>query len=199
MTSQRITIALDVDGVLADLTGRFCSYLRETGAYNPEIRGNLTPEDFKVYSLAATLNPAERRCLDIFSHLSGACTSIPWYLGARAFVETLKDMGEVFAVTAPWHAPTWASERVQWLSPVIDSAHVVSCRAEAKPFTCAAADVFIEDHPGTLASWLHTCKPGAAAILIDRPWNRDAPQNPRIHRVFSLAEAARLVARKAQS
>jgi 5'(3')-deoxyribonucleotidase len=131
-------IACDLHGVLADLVGRLCTLLQSQGH-------EYSPEDFQQYNLFAKLSPEAARAVHLYSASQGMATLIPWYPGANMFLRTLQDIGDVAVVTAPWKSASWDAETRDWLRPYMPVCNVLSVAPEAKPWACAAADVFIED------------------------------------------------------
>ena len=156
-------ILCDVDGVLANFVGGVVEFLKSRGHTKEE-------SDFTEFDMSQAMTLDQ---LAVFSYLgtqSGFCTSIPWYPQAALFLKILLELGKVYALTAPWKAPTWESERRAWLSHVLPSDRMISCPPSAKHLI--RGDVLIEDHPGTAAKWSRENR-GGEAILIDRPWNRE--------------------------
>lgn len=170
-------ILIDVDGVLADLAGAVCA---ELAAQGRQVR----PEQFTTYDMGTVVS---RTDLDFMFSREGFCASLDWYPGARAFLACLQDVGDVVAVTKPFHGgKTWAHERTEWLQPylpaVISTAH--------KKYV--AGDVLVEDSEANCYTWLEANTSGRA-VLIDRPWNRAAEFHPRLRRAKGWAEALRAV------
>lgn len=152
-------IAIDVDGVLADLVGGLCKRIP-----------GLTPEQITTFDFSKSLTSAQMEIVDKASHEYGFCASLDWYPGALQMVWRLQTFGDVYAVTAPWHAATWESERRAWLEGAIHKDKIISCPSKSKPTVCEFANVLIEDNLETARQW-HTLT-GSLAILIDRPWNQ---------------------------
>lgn len=156
-------IALDIDGVLADFVGYVCTRLGQAGYPR-------TPESIKTERIRSSVTPPEQDLVDKFSAERGFCSRLPWYPGARVFLSTLQDIGDVYVLTAPWKSETWAAERRDWLAAYMPVDRVCSVPAESKAQLGAFADVLIEDSASTCAAW-HAVT-GRTAILIDRPWNQ---------------------------
>lgn len=147
-------ILLDVDGVIADLVGDLCTYLRDR-----------QPSHFTEYNFADVLNAEETKRVHSLMRAPGFCAGLPWYEGAQKFVAALQTMGEVIAVTKPFaRGPTWAFERTNWLKPYV--ADVVHTDRKS----LVAGDILIEDSTHNAEEWLYA-HPSGLAILIDRPWN----------------------------
>lgn len=177
-------ILTDVDGVLADFVGGLCRELAVRGIAK-------TPEDVKHWELAESFSAEELRASLEIMGSPGFCHSLEWYAGAREFLVSLADLGEVHALTAPFrNGPSWMHERMGWLSGAVasDRVHFVS----GKYKHMVRGDVLIEDHPGNAAAWLDE-HPRGTAILIDRPWNSPSAKeywpHSRMIRVHSFSEA----------
>jgi 5'(3')-deoxyribonucleotidase len=157
-------ILVDVDGVLADFTGHLS---KETGI----------PEDaFTAFKFEDCLTPEQTElCRDVLAR-PGFCSTIPAYKGAKSFVKNLKKLGEVVAVTAPWHScTTWEWERRGWLKN-LGIGRMISAKAEDKHLI--QGEYLIEDRIDTLECWRGG---GRFPILLDRPWNRTEIFTPRLH------------------
>lgn len=155
-------ILLDVDGVIADFVGAICY----------ELDNRYVPEDFKEPSMLEAMSPWDQNRFEQLSRMEGLCESIEPYDDAKSFVEELHELGEVYAVTKPWKARTWAWERMNWLEDRF------GIQRDRIIFTgqkhLVRGDVLIEDNAENLNSWhLHT--DGGIALLLDRPWNRSFP------------------------
>jgi hypothetical protein len=133
--------------------------------------------------------------------VKGFCLSIPWYAGAKNFLQDLQRLGSVLAVTAPWTLhdhDTWQSERRAWLrAGGIHPNEVLSVPTHCKPMV--KGDLLIEDHPETCHYWLES-NPEGRAILIDRPYNQPGTKvwdsfkhHPRMSRAEGYLEAIRLI------
>ena len=156
-------ILCDVDGVIANFVGGVVEFLKSRGFQKQE-------SDFTEFDMSQAMTPDQKASFSFLGTQNGFCTSIPWYPQAALFLKVLLDLGTVYALTAPWKAPTWESERREWLSHVLPSDRMISCPPSAKHLI--RGDVLIEDHPGTAAKWSHE-NPRGVAILLDRPWNRE--------------------------
>ena len=173
-------ILVDCDGVLADLCGDVCNTLGRYGYKR-------TPEDFEVHDFDKTLGLCELEAVQTHYRLPGVIEDLPEYDGAQAFLVTIRAVGDIRILTAPWHSPTWLSERQRWLRAFgVGSWEVVACPPGEKPFH--AGDVLIEDRADTLLAWCEQ-NPNGRGVLIDRPWNRGAPFSSRITRCLSYTQA----------
>ena len=181
--SPSYTILTDVDGVLLDFTGAVCDAL------------GCPVETVTEYNLGSCLTPEQMKTVEKLSRQRGFCSVIPWYPGARDFLAALLTWGDVYAVTAPWKAVTWAWERTQVLSSHLSPSRVLSVPAEAK--SLVRGDVLLEDNPKIGAAWLER-HPGGLVILFDRPWNRPTSResyaaHPRMKRVGTYDQALSLL------
>lgn len=163
-------ILLDVDGVIGDFVGMICSIL------NRRFATNYTEADFMHWDLRTTLAPAESKWLNEALQQEGIATVIDPYPGAKEFVEELKTIGTVLALTAPYQSSkTWPYERQQWLLKRF-GLPMLSVPGEYKHMF--DGDFLIEDKLITVEQWADTR--GTEAILIDRPWNQD----PRVRESY---------------
>lgn len=179
------TILVDVDGVLADFMGLICRELSNRGQ-------SRHPDEFKYHDLSLTLSLQELQVFVELAYTEGLAAKISWYPNAELFLGRLHQLGEVFAVTAPWKSRSWAGERGAWLQPHIRPDHVLSVPAAAK--SLIRGDILIEDNSQTAYEWVEA-NPSGLALLIDRPWNQpcwDHVNHPRIFRVHNYRAALAL-------
>lgn len=173
-------ILCDVDGVICDFVGGLCARLEEYG-YK---RG---PDDFFTYNIGeCNFTEPELAIINAASREAGFCKNLPWYEDGREFLHGLGVYGVVYAITAPWRSNTWDSERRAWLSSYLSPERVLSVAGDSKRLI--TGDVLIEDRAPTVHQWLG-CHKNGRGILIDRPWNRNTDEHPRMTRVESYDEA----------
>jgi 5'(3')-deoxyribonucleotidase len=175
-----VRILLDVDGCIAALVEELCAHLRDLG-YRRQ------PEDIVHYEIRKCVTAAEASAVSEKMREIGFCVSLPWYYGAREFVDKLHALGEVIVVTKPnLDAPTWVYEREQWLAShvnkIVHTAHK----------ELVAGDVLIEDSIENAHKWL-SAHPGKLVILLDRPWNRSAGLHIGVRRALAFEEALEFV------
>jgi 5'(3')-deoxyribonucleotidase len=153
-------LLLDVDGVLCDLVGQLCRLLPHRHV-----------SDFTAYQFEHVLTLDELETVRRAMTASGFCRDLPWHDGALDFVQRLRLIGEVVAVTRPYdESPTWTYERARWLRPhVPDVVHT-----DRK--TLIPGDVLIEDSLENAVQW-SCCHAAGLAIIIDRPWNQEPPRS----------------------
>lgn len=171
---KKFTILCDVDGVLADLVTVICDELNLFG----KVR---TPADIKSHDFSLSLMEAEMKIIREAMRAPGFAYGLPWYDGARAFVNDLRkapDTELLFVTAAYESSPTWAESRKVWLSEAgVDRRNVLLVSSHFKKQV--RGDVLIEDHAGTLADWLEM-NPEGQGILIDRPWNQTTSAEYRV-------------------
>lgn len=155
-------ILLDVDGVIGDFVGMICPIL------NRRFANHRTEADFTHWDLRETLSPAESKYLNEALQQEGIATVMQWYPGAKEFVEELKSIGTVLALTAPYQSSkTWPYERQQWLRREF-GLPMLSVPGEHKYLV--GGDFLIEDKLITVQQWQDANIRGQA-FLLDRPWN----------------------------
>lgn len=155
-------ILLDVDGCIGNFVGMICPML------NRRFATHYTEVYFNHWDLRETLETAESKWLDQALRQEGIAAAMGWYPGAKEFVEELKSLGTVLALTAPYQSsPYWPYERQQWLKLHFDIP-MLSVPGEYKHLV--QGDYLIEDKLMTVDQW-GMYRPGA--ILLDQPWNQD--------------------------
>ncbi len=163
---RKPVILVDVDGVLANFVGGVLQTLKLFGFKK-------TVDQITDLDLSKCLSKAEFTALESVIHKPGWCTTLEWYPLAKVFLEVLKDIGEVYAVTAPFQAHTWCGERLDWLSHYIPKERVIFTSAKH----LIEGDFLIEDSPGNLINWQ---RPKRTGVLINRPWNQHGWDRARV-------------------
>jgi 5'-nucleotidase len=154
-----LKILLDVDGILADFDSATRAYLARVHVL-PFAHEDVTEMDFcKALSLPQHVQLA----LQAAWRRPGFCATIEPYLGSGHFVERLKSLGTVIAVTAPMQgARQWAYERELWLRHYFAIEAIISTKEKHH----VMGDVLIEDSVANLLT-----SPCRDKILLRRPWN----------------------------
>lgn len=164
MTTRRISIALDCDGLLADFTSGALRVVEEiTGrCYAPSDVGEFD------FAKALGLSANERRAvMGAIGSRRGFCAALAPYPQARQGVRRLRELGDVFCVTSPWDSnPWWRAERTAWLALHfgIDRVHHAS---EKQTYE---ADVFVDDKSSHVCDWAASW-PGRVAVFWRTPHN----------------------------
>jgi 5'(3')-deoxyribonucleotidase len=158
---------IDVDGVLANTIEAALPHARELTE-----REDLHHDHVTTWAIedAFGIQETDRERFYARWRLPDFVSSMPLYPGANSFVDALRGLGEVYAVTAPFpHALYWQYEREQWLVKHLgfDRKHVLSTDAKH----IVAGDVLIEDKPETLFTW-KAHWPNGLAICMSRPYNQ---------------------------
>jgi len=192
-------ILLDVDGVLADFCAGYLGLIEEiTG-----IRyGNAVITDWSITKSPFFAVAARESGIDVDALTAkcwkrakriGFCSSLPVIGGAEtiAAVRELRKIGHVEVLTSPLAgAPTWMSERVEWLERHFDFApddvHFVS-----KKFR-VAGDVLVDDKPSHIIEWMDA-NVGGTGLLWTQPYNAQPVPNLDIRRVDSWSSIIEIV------
>lgn len=181
-------ILTDVDGVLADFVLRACKTIFT------DIGEHYKPSDFSHFEMAKTLTPAAQGILRHATCAKYWCESIPEYDGAFEFVEGLRKVGHVVALTAAvGDSDHWITERKEWLRELygFTQEEIIFCPGPLKQYVAGA--FLIEDRLDTCTQWaLWNFVRGGKALLIDRPWNQ-GPTGLGVYRVHSYNEALALI------
>jgi len=150
------TIALDFDGVLADIHSVACAiYTARTGQ-------RLTPDDLTDYYF-----PAWEAFGEIW-HAPGFYATVEPMPGALLGLDKLRRAGHRVVIVTTC-APGMAEEKADWLfrhgstPDSLSHPDFVACKDK----TLIRADVLIEDSPANVVAWVKTNR---RAILLNRPW-----------------------------
>ena len=162
---------VDVDGVLADFTGRILA----------DIGSDKTLADIKTWQVfsKAYMSAEMRRKAFALLETFGWWASQPVIPGALVGVEALRTAGyEVLFVTSPWHGcSTWGHARRLWLRTNVGAADadvVITSRKEL-----LQGDIFIDDKAENVEGWY--AAHGGFAVLFDAPYNQECRAGVRMN------------------
>jgi 5'(3')-deoxyribonucleotidase len=159
---RKLQIALDADGVLRNFTAGALLIVEEvTGK-------KFTPANVTAFNFTRALGLAESEAGGVMKAITARCgfvTALPPYPQARQGVRRLRELGDVFCVTAPWDGPLginpwWCDESERWLALHfgIDRVHHAADKAEYE------ADLFVDDRSSNVRDWMSRW-PGRTAVF----------------------------------
>jgi 5'(3')-deoxyribonucleotidase len=175
-----ITIAIDQDTVLADLTSKWLS------VYNHEYQDNLTPDQITEWDISSFC-----KCgLDIYKIVERPhfYADLPVVPGSQEGVRTLIELGYnvCIASASPFSA---YQDKEKWINvyfPQVPKDNIIFTRNKS----LVAADILIDDGTHNLEVF------NGLPILFDAPWNRS---ENRFVRVRNWAEITGLFGNMAYS
>ncbi len=171
---MRKRILLDIDGVIADFVTPVVRYINELTGYDYK------NEDVTEWDIAKCLKLAPRQSsqLDEYIRTENFCLMLSGYAGADEALGGLRELADVYAVTAPFkNSPFWMPERARWLADRagFDLNKVVF----ASEKQVCAGDVLIDDKCSTLVTWMQH-HPKKRTVLLNQTWNKgDAAPDSR--------------------
>jgi 5'(3')-deoxyribonucleotidase len=154
-----MTIAIDVDGVLADFVGAVCTRMGLSyPSINSDIRQHLENRLTEYESIVS--EPS-------FPESIWRCT------GADELIAEAKEYGDYVIPTTVIDVPgaeqDWMDGRLKWIEKVgLDPSKVVFMSPKQK--TLLNVDMLIEDNEWTLTNWMEKQKK-KSGLLVGRPWN----------------------------
>jgi 5'(3')-deoxyribonucleotidase len=160
-------VLLDVDGVIADFTGKVLSEIeRILGRY-------YEPHQVTQWSIKDALGLSDRdwkRVVDEVICREGFAYFLDPYPGAVAAVKELA-ADHVYFVTSPWHSSeTWCHDRTEWLCK-----HFGQAQGRKVIHTghkhLVDGDVLVDDKPETVFEWARV-NVRRVGVLWDRPYNQ---------------------------
>ena len=163
---SRPVVLVDVDDVLADF---YAAALRVAG----EILGrDVSTESRTTWDIIDALGftTAQRAAFKQAVGRSAFCASLSPCPGAQVGVAHLREIADVYAVTAPFHSLYWVSERDWWLAEHFGFTRKQIVHTEAKYLV--AGDVFVDDKVEHVQRWVG--RRNGAAVLWAQPYNADA-------------------------
>ena len=137
MEYTKKTIAIDMDGVIADVEAQFISwYLRDYGI-------QITREDLQGRNEDNAF--PEKGLIRKFARTSGFFLSVPVMEGAVDALKTLMEDFEVYIVSAAMEFPLSLSEKLSWLNthfPFISWKNIIFCGNK----NIVNTDYMVDDH-----------------------------------------------------
>lgn len=192
---KKLEMALDADGFLRNFTAGALVVVEEvTGK-------KFTLADVTAFNFTKALGLSDSESREVMKAITtrrGFVTALPPYPKARQGVRRLRELGDVFCVTAPWDGPSgknpwWCDESEAWLALHfgIDRVYHAADKAEYE------ADLFVDDKSSNVRDWL-SAWPGRTAVFWRTPHNTSESVPYGAHSTGSwdaLYEIAREVAR----
>lgn len=183
---MRKTALIDVDGVVADFSLHTFNALPAIG-----ITGVSWETITQQWDIMHTLGKQHQEAVEGHWAAKGWCSSLPVYEGSQEGVRALREVADVYFVTAQMtYAPHWMWERVQWLKEHFgaNEEHIVFTLSKH----LVVGDVLVDDKPSNVASW---CKahPTKQGVLWDQPFNRSAEVPTGAQRIGSWEKVLHLV------
>lgn len=165
MNLKRKTIAIDMDGVIADTVSQFIAW------YKKEFGENIAKEAFDGVPESEGLpNGAVRK----FVYTPGFFRTVPVMEGARAAVQELMDNFDVYIVSAAVEFPQSLPEKYEWLQenfPFISWRNIIFCGDKS----IIGTDYMIDDHLKNLDNY------GGTSILFTAGHNLGIDRHTRIN------------------
>lgn len=165
-------IAIDVDGVVADLFDKW------VGVYNERWNDNIKPEDVKGWFLDEYVKPeCGKQVFDIL-HEPGFFSDLKPIDGAQEAVYLLSRYYKVYFVTSATSIPNSVKDKLNWLRrhfPFISHRNIVLCGSKE----IINADFMVDDGVHNLESF-YEANPNGKGLLFDAPYNRGYEDATRI-------------------
>lgn len=164
MTKPKPLVILDCDGVLADFNGGIVAALAAAGVV---VRGPFTSYDWM------RADPAVWKAAQAILETTAFWSTLPVVEGAAIGVRILRGAAELTVATAPWWScEAWEHTRRTWLGDHFGFSKADVVSTHRKHYLRGAA--FVDDKYESVDLWGRE-NVGAAALLFDQPYNRDAP------------------------
>lgn len=159
---SQIVLAVDVDGVCADL---HAEWLRR---YNAEFADTLTLDRIREWDMAKAVKPECGKAIYKYLRDPDLYERVPVIAGSHEMITQLRDEG-VRIVFATSCVRGMADQKWEWLEHhdfLPNGAHAQSDLVFAHDKSLIRADALLDDYDGNLTSWMRR------GILLDAPYNR---------------------------
>lgn len=166
-------ILLDVDGVLADFVWEVIKVCAD------KFGDHWNYSDITQFDIATALGYTKEQEKILFDELKkpGVCENMAVIPGAKAAVDRLRELGDLYIVTSPMTSPTWTHERENWLLDNFGIPRDKVIHSRVKTFI--RGDCLIDDRADTVEAWAEY-NPLGCGFLVDRPWNQHSKYRPRV-------------------
>jgi 5'(3')-deoxyribonucleotidase len=174
----------DVDEVLVDFQGEVLDVLERVCGRR------LRPQDFNGWDMFVHFQGDEEAKVREIIQQPGFCRNLKPLPGAVEGLRRLRELVDIFAVTAPFKSSTWAFERVISLEEHfgIDKKHVVQTNSKF----LIKGDYLLDDCPKYLGEWKAE-HPDGIALLQHLPNTQGLTLDFPHTRVFSWEDVLRHV------
>jgi len=178
--AERLRIAIDIDGVLAD------SIASWTHLYNRLYSRDLEKEHIAIWNFWRGLGLRRQEFQQLFTAAWMDWKNVPCMEeNLPEKLETLRRHGELDIVTG--RTPDTVKYVKRWLKyqklPYREFYTIPPDSSKAD----SGHDVYLDDSPMVASE---VAAKGRLVLLYDQPWNRGTPENPRTIRVKSFDDAA---------
>lgn len=173
---MRPIVLLDCDGVMADFVTAALDVVHDLTGERYPTEAVTTWEIFESIGDRALAE----RCYGAMNAPGFCLERIRPYPGAAEAVGALREVADVFVVTAPFRTAHWIHERTTWLERHLGFAASQVIFARHKHVV--RGDVFVDDKPDHVRAWdrgRRGCD--GRGFLWDQIYNRDATDLPRLH------------------
>jgi 5'(3')-deoxyribonucleotidase len=157
---RRLRFLCDVDEVLVDFQTPALAVMEEVTGIRRE------PSSFNAWDIFTVLSPEERAKVFQVIEQPGFCASLKPLPRAIEGIRKIREFCDIFAVTSPFHSPTWVAERTEYLHRVFgfESHEVVHTASKH----LVIGDALLDDKPSHIQGWAEA-HPGGLPMLWDIP------------------------------
>lgn len=163
MSRGRPKVLLDIDGVVLDFVSPVLRLI------NDRTGGDFVESDVTGWDIYQALGVDKEvaRLVDAAIMQPGFCANLEPYEGAVKGLIMLRELADVYPVTAPFAGPNWIGEREVALTALgFDRRDIVFTHNKS----LVTGDFIVDDKASTLVSW-QIAHPDGVPILMSRPWN----------------------------
>ena len=173
--NKKITIGLDIDGVLANNNGSLCAYLNTKYPNNRFAEQEIDNWDYVFTGIfdSKTIKLPIGKYIDEFWDETGMVEFLPMYPdvenGIRSLMRIFGDNLNFTFITS--RSEKYKKQTIKWIesniTPIINkNVDVYFVRDKSKP----PADILIDDNLNNLKTFVKP-REDRLGILIERPWN----------------------------
>lgn len=169
--SRRPIVAVDCDGVLADLLPTLLTVM------SAMLGRDVDAQEVTHFDWINTLLPTAQDRLAFWAEVGarGVARNLPVYPGAKEGLAALSEVADVHIVTSPVRSSMfWMREREDWLAEHFGIKPTRVTHTASKHLF--ASDMIVDDRPDTIVNWAYTRD--GTPVLWAREYNqRDSMPN----------------------
>lgn len=160
------TLLLDIDGVLADFLTPCIAVLEDLTGQKFEAAHTKTWDIMEALSIPEDVQEEAYKRM----RTEGFCYGLRAYEGSQDAVKRLREIADIYVVTAPLGGPHWAHEREKWLLEHYDISgkKIISTHAKYR----ITGDLLVDDKTANLVAW-RKYHPRSVPVRWDQSYNQD--------------------------
>jgi 5'(3')-deoxyribonucleotidase len=169
-------LLLDCDGVMSNYSKAVIDFVNKT------VGERYTVNDITQFNILKSLGQEHlKSSLDREILNTELCLNLEVYPGTLEALNYLRNISQVFCLTAPYSSIVWPGQRIEWLINKLnfDKNEIIITHAKHLVY----GHIFVDDRPENLNQWINQWKnlnPKVLPLLWDHLYNKEDYINERV-------------------